>query len=83
MHKPTKTLIKQKSGSFICPICFNPIIWSCSLSDKGYAYCSKSLNATQTIPMYKNSIGTKIKSYCDWKGIVKRKNEKIIITCNR
>jgi hypothetical protein len=67
----------------MCPICFSPIIWSCSLSDKGYAYCSKSLNATQTIPVHKNSIGSKIKSYCGWTGTVKRKNEKIIIICNR
>jgi transcription elongation factor Elf1 len=83
MRKPKRTLIKQKSGSFICPVCSSIIIWTCSLGNRGYAYCSKSLNATQTIPINKNSIGTKIKAYCDWTGTVRRKNEKIIIICNR
>jgi hypothetical protein len=83
MRKPFKTLIRQKSGSFLCPKCSSIVIWSCPLSDIGYAYCSKSLYSTQTIPIYRNSIGLKNKSYCDWKGKVKRKNKKIIIICNR
>ena len=79
MHKSFKTLIKQKSGLFICPLCLSSIVWTCSLSNKGYAYCSKSLYATQIIPMRKNSIGSKIKSYCGWTGTVIRKNKKINI----
>jgi hypothetical protein len=82
MHKYFKSLIRQKSGVFLCPRCASSIIWTCSLGNNGYAYCSKSLYATQTIPMHKNCIGSKIKSYCGWKGKVKRKNEKIIIICN-
>jgi len=82
MRKPFKTLTRQKSGVFLCPKCSNTIVWSCSLSDSGYAYCSKSLYATQTILVSNNSIGSKIKHHCSWEGKVKRKNKKIIIICN-
>lgn len=82
MQASSKTLIRQPSGDFICPKCYNVVIWSCSLGDSGYAYCSKSLCATQTMPMKKSSIGSKIKSYCTWTGKVKRKNKKIIIIYN-
>lgn len=82
MQLYTTLLTRQESGDFLCPECYSVIIWTCSLGDKGYAYCSRSLFATQVIPMRKNSIGSKIKSYCDWTGSVARKNKKIIIICN-
>lgn len=80
MRKPLRTIIRKKSGSFLCPVCTNIIIWTCSLGDSGYAYCSKSLYATQTIKERKNGIETKSKHHCSWTGKVKRKNEKITIT---
>ena len=82
MQLKNKVLYKQKCGSFLCPKCRSKVIWVCSLGNVGYAYCTRSLHATQIIPIKNNSVGSKIKSYCTWKGKTKRKNKKIIIVYN-
>ena len=70
---------RLKDGLFLCPLCSNTIIWTCSLSNKGYAYCSKSLTATQVIYKDKSKFGTKVKYHCEWKGEVKRHKNQISI----
>ena len=62
-------LPRVTDNKFMCPCCGAPINWTCPGGNgtKGYAYCSRSINATQVWRK-----GYRPPAPCVWKGEVRR-----------
>ena len=73
--KTKQTIFTMESGNHRCPLCDSPIRWACP-GNVGYAYCSKSPDATRAFRIGEGHL----LETCHWKGkVLRRANGKIEI----
>ena len=61
-------IYKVEGRDYRCPLCYSEIHWSCH-GKSGYAYCSKSANATRA---FKRGEFHKLQ-FCEWQGYAERR----------